>query len=75
MDAPDRAERTIRFGCGAAFGLVAALLLLAPLARLDWPPWPWGAVIAAAVALACGWAARRYGDDFWYGVARRLWWR
>jgi hypothetical protein len=65
----DRLEGSVRFGCGFAFGCTAtAAGLLASI---------WNGRYALALilvmGLSCGYAAMRFGDDFWAAV-RRWWW-
>ena len=64
-------ELAVRFGCGAAFGLLAGLLGV-----LRWvadPTWVQMITYMVLIALACGFLARELGDSFWGGI--RDWWR
>lgn len=70
MEPPDRAERVIRFGCGALFGgFIAGLALL----EIGCLPWPWWLVTAGVIMLACGFGAMTRGDRFWSQVIDSLW--
>jgi hypothetical protein len=68
VEPPDRAEKAVRLGCGALFGLVAAGLMALRLGGLSWP---WLAGVAVG---GCGYAAARHGDEFWWEALRRRWW-
>jgi hypothetical protein len=70
MDPPDRLERGIRFGCGVLFGGVLAAVLV--LTRLV--PWPWSLAVAVPFVLWSGYAALRWGDEFWWSESERRWW-
>jgi hypothetical protein len=72
---PDPLEKGIRIGCGGLFGLVAGgLVLYARLRRLRVPPETY--LLTAVPTVLCAWAALRYGDRFWEGMAgRRASWR
>jgi hypothetical protein len=68
VEPPDRQEKGIRFGCGFLFGCMGAVgALLTSL---------WSAHRVAAVCvlagLICGYAALKFGDDFWEHIRR--WW-
>jgi hypothetical protein len=68
---PDRAEKTIRFGCGFIFLGPAALFLFLS----SYPEHPWLVVVAAiAVGAAAGVLAMRFGDRFWERIAPLLHW-
>jgi hypothetical protein len=70
MEPPDPEERRIRFGCGALFGLFAAVLFCL---RVDLLSWPWWLIPVIVISLSCGYAARKLGDDFWWDEARKWW--
>lgn len=66
---PDAFEKRVRFGCGFLFGAVMAFLVaLREVAAFTGTFW--AVVIAAAVV--SGFAARRYGDEFWHQISK--WW-
>ena len=66
----DVLERTVRWVCGAAFGAVPGLWIVAELGLLD--DVRLAAAIVASTALACGYLAHRYGDAFWHKAAEAI---
>ncbi|MFO0807741.1 MAG: hypothetical protein U0746_03885 [Gemmataceae bacterium] len=72
MDEPDRAEKVIRFGCGALFGLAIAGWILLQIGGLAWP---WALLMAASMAFGCACTALNEGDEFWWSsLEDRGWW-
>jgi hypothetical protein len=64
---PDKVELWVRFVCGALFGRLAGVGAFLS----KWQSNGGGGTaltIIAAVGVAAGWCAARYGDRFWYGV-------
>lgn len=73
MDAPDREELGIRFGCGALLGFS-----LVGLAILRWGFWssPWWMMAMAIAVPLCGYCAMKWGDAFWWTLFDGWpWWR
>lgn len=68
---PDAAEKGIRFGCGAIFGLVVGFFTVVKITRMD-PAMT--IAILAIVSLSLGLFAMRYGDRFWEAVRSWWWW-
>ena len=68
---PDAEEKVIRFGCGAVLGLLLGLLAVFGLLALS--NWITVAVLFVPAA-CCGWLAMRYGDAFWYKLAKYVPW-
>ena len=67
----DKAETSIRFGCGFVFGLMSsAATLVVGFATEE------RAMVAfvVVVAIVCGLLAVRYGDLFWKRLSRWFWW-
>ena len=64
----DRVESSgVRFGCGFVFGLVFGVFSLSGFAfAFDHTE----ALILLGVAVACGYAAMRFGDRFWHWIAK-----
>ncbi|MCG3135320.1 MAG: hypothetical protein HMLKMBBP_02901 [Planctomycetes bacterium] len=67
---PDAFEKRVRFGCGFVFGAVLGIYLLLREIH-NWGGATWAAV--GGIAIACGLAAVRFGDEFWSWI--RAWWR
>ena len=65
----DKTEKTLRFGCGFAFGLIAGFS-----ASLQWVYDTWGGFAATVLvsAILCGLLAVKFGDKFWYSL--KNWW-
>ena len=62
-------ERSVRLACGAAFGVLPGLWLVAELGLFE------GYAAAGTIGLsvlACACLAMRYGDEFWHGVVRAI---
>jgi hypothetical protein len=72
---PDRAERVIRFICGAIVGAVlGALTAFAFLFHLE-GDWPFVALALVLVTPALfGVLAMKFGDPFWEGLSKWLRW-
>jgi uncharacterized membrane protein YccC len=68
---PHAEEKLIRFGCGAFMGLLLGLLVV--FALLAPGAWMTAAVLLFS-AICCGWLALRYGDPFWYKLAKYIPW-
>lgn len=71
LDAPDRAEKATRFGCGFFFGVVFGGIASARLFYEN------GLVVletTALVATFLGIAALRFGDRFWLSLKHWIWW-
>lgn len=72
MDAPDRLEKGIRFGCGFSFAFV-----LVAGGALGWAIDSGRHVLAVGIGagIVCGLLAVRFGDAFWHRLASLLrWW-
>jgi hypothetical protein len=68
-DAPrDKLESTTRFACGAIVGSLVSTWLLFRLINRS----PEFIVVVPLIAVACGLAAMRFGDRFWYKFSD--WW-
>jgi hypothetical protein len=72
----DRIEYSVRFVCGAFFGVVVILNMAVSIMPDTLPYLAVDVLCALAVILGFGFAAARYGDKFWYSILRRWWiWR
>jgi hypothetical protein len=71
LEPPDAQEKRIRFGCGFIFGLVTAgvssvSFLLANRYYI--------AALCLFAGFLFGFAAVKYGDEFWYKLGKYWWW-
>lgn len=66
---PDKTEKTIRFRCGFTFGQIVGFFSAIQIIVDAWGP---SAAVAVAVAVVCGFLAKRYGDRFWH--TQKNWW-
>lgn len=66
---PDKTEKSIRLGCGFAFGLIVGFFWMAE-AVMD--SWGLPAAIIFVIAIICGVLAMKQGDSFWHSL--RSWW-
>lgn len=72
-DPPEWVAHAFRFSCGAVFGAVVSLT---SFFFISLSQWYWVLAIALVLAVACGYLAMRYGDDFWHWLADNWWfWR
>jgi len=61
---PDPFEQSVRLTCGALLGIVIGGCAWIRY-RLSWPA---GAAVTVTAIVLCALGARKYGDDFWYGL-------
>jgi hypothetical protein len=71
---PDNFEKGIRFGCGGLLGLVLGLYF-ATRHYLRSENIIISIAIFAGTILGCGFLAMIKGDQFWYSLKDRFWWR
>ena len=63
-------ERTVRSVCGAAFGVVPGLWIVAEVGLFDDALTV--ALVVAATAATCAYLAQRHGDHFWHKAAEAI---
>ena len=67
----DKAETSVRFGCGFVFGLMCGTgTLVFGLATRERA----AVALVVVVAVVCGLLAVRYGDLFWKRLSGWFWW-